>query len=227
MAFAVMLLVLSCGPHTPGDPNPTPISTPYPTPYPTPVDLTVEQIIRDYESNPFLAQDRYDGVFATVRGIVYGFDEIQGGYLVIMETGEADSDNFIVCITESRSDADAGYVGGPVAVYGGIRGNWADELIVDGCLPSSRLNTVTVQSWIIRKENEQPYSHDLDEACAILRQAGFEIADDKMWTNEEELAISRVINARETYGSDMLMTALSAIIKVEGENANSWCTARH
>ena len=139
----------------------------------------------------------------------------------MLGTGEADSLNVIVCEAPQSSYES---IGDAIEVHGTIKGNSVNEITIEDCYPYSGAPDI-VQSWVIRVEGRQPSSNEVEEACEVLAEAGYKIADDNKWTPAEERTISRAAIALG-HKSDMTVTILSAIIKVEGGNAGRWCRAR-
>ena len=209
--FPILILVLSC----------EGISTNAPTPLPTPITATIERIIRDYKANPILGKDLYHGKVARVTGVRYSIEETRSGYELVLGTGEADSLNVIVCEASQPSYES---IGDAIEVHGTIQGNSVNKITIEDCHPYSGAPDI-VQSWVIRVEGRQPSSNEIEGACEVLAEAGYKIADDNKWTPAEERIISRAALALG-HTSDMTLAILSAIIKVEGENASRWCRAR-
>ena len=206
----ILLLVLSCAGRSSTSLTPRPIIT-----------TTVERVLNDYEANPILGRDLYDGRTVRVTGVMYTIEEASHGYRIALGTGEAESGNVIVCEASLVSYQN---IGSALEVHGIMRGSSVDNITIEECFPYGD-TAETVQSRVIRIEDQRASRREIRQACEVLASAGYEIADDSNWTPSEERTISRAAIALG-HTSDMVLAVLSAIIIVEGPNARIWCSTR-
>ena len=193
------------------------------TPVPTPMNTTVERIVRDYESNQILGRDLYEGKFVTVVGVAYGVTETSGGYELILEVGDMDSQYAMLCKTDHPSYVSKGEA---VEVYGRIKGRNGNLIVIEDCFEYSSIKVENVQSKTISLNGNRPTRGDIKGACNLLEKADYQIADDNKWSAAEGAKLNRIANSLDIFPSDIVVAILQAIIEVEGPNAKRWCTLR-
>lgn len=197
--------------------------TPTLTPWPTPVHITVEETLWAYEYDPAEAKNQLDGNPVMITGIQHSVEKARDNHLLILESGLTDIYDTIQCEVVNDlplASLPTTWNGDAIQAHGIISGSSAGSLILKDCVYST---TITVPSIVMNDQGMQPSSRDLSEACAILDNVGFsKVANDSNLTRAE----ASLIDNQTRHVSDIVVSAMFAIVSIYGKDTKYWCIGR-